>query len=309
MTGRDALVSNVDEDLLKENIELFFSGDFKALSELGVKIRKTKNWDPERALKKSNSKLAVNRIIKYNYRGMDERYLIYDNALVEGPRFGYLDLISIDNPAISVTRSLRTDHFSHVLITALPPEKCFLAVKDSSYVFPLKLEDNGKKFNLKIPLIGFRPDPGSLFYYIYGILNCSIYRKKYDDQLKRQFPRIPFPKTRDSSRNYGIYTEMSKVGNKLAELHLKKSALINTSKFDMGESGDFKIIEPFYSEKENKIFFDKKNSKRAKNTMWIGGVTRKMWKFEIGSIPQLEQWLKARRYINPEIERTGRCFC
>ena len=31
-----------------------------------------------------------------------------------------------------------------------------------------------------------------------------------------------------------------------------------------------------------------------------------MWKFEIGSISQLEQWLNARKYINPEIKKSGK---
>jgi hypothetical protein len=110
----------------------------------------------------------------------------------------------------------------------------------------------------------------------------------------------------DSNKNHEIFTEMSNVGKKLAELHLKKSALIDVSIFKMGKSGDFKIIEPFYSEEEDKVFFDKKDSKRAKNTMWISGVTSKMWKFEIGSIPQLEQWLKARKYVDDEHKKSGK---
>ncbi|MHA1730007.1 MAG: type ISP restriction/modification enzyme, partial [Promethearchaeota archaeon] len=302
MTGRDALVSNVDPKILRENINLFFSRKFDELAQIGVRIHRTKNWDPIAAVKKSNEQNALAKIVKYNYRGLDIHYLVYDNALVEGSRLGYINLISDKNPAISVTRSVRTDHFSHALITRYPPEKCFLSIKDSSYVFPMKLGKKAMRNNIKVPKLKFQIKPEFMFYYIYGILYSSIYRERYDSQLKRHFPRIPLPNSGDHELNKKNFMRMSQIGKKLADLHLKRSDLIYISEFPVEIFGDLKIIYPCYSEEEQTIFFNKPNNRLKKITR-IGGISNEMWQYEIGSICQLERWLKARVFISPDIDK------
>ncbi len=299
MTGRDALVSNPDYMLLIENIELFFNRKFEDLAKIGVKIRKTKNWGPEKALQHSSIAKAKKSIIKYNYRGMDVRYLIYDNTLVEGCRLGYLDKISIDNPAIAVTRSIRSSHFSHALIIKNPPEKCFLAVKDSSYVFPLKLEDNSKKFNINIPKLRFKVDEELVFYYIYGILCSNIYRKRYDSQLKRHFPRIPYPKSDQIEKNKFHFYEMSILGKNLAEIQLGKKKKMDNDVTFIGNKGNLIINNPIYIPEEQKITLYN-SLKNEDNNIIIAGITEQMWNYEIGSIQQIKQWLKSREFVDPK---------
>lgn len=301
MAGRDAFVSNVDKDLLIENIRLFFDKKFDKLAHYNINLSETKTWKKEEAFSKSNIEKANKSIIKYNYRGLDTRYLIYDNAFVEGCRSGYLDLINEDNPAISVTRSIRADHFSHVLITKYPPEKCFLAVKDSSYVFLLKANKK-QEYNLNIPKIGFKIEPEDLFYYIYGILFSPNYRKRYESQLKSHFPRIPFPNTPDKFRNETLFKQMSALGKKLADIHLNRSDLIDISKFSTNNCSDFRIINPIYDKSTQRIYFNKPNNHEEGSILWIGNISKDIWDFEIGSIQQIENWLEDRKYLDPQIE-------
>ena len=49
------------------------------------------------------------------------------------------------------------------------------------------------------------------FYYVYGVLHSSAYRKRYANDLKKDLPRIPLLKNKDK------YVE---IGRKLSDLHL-----------------------------------------------------------------------------------------
>ncbi|MHA1339546.1 MAG: type ISP restriction/modification enzyme [Promethearchaeota archaeon] len=314
MSGRDYLVSNPDREKLIENIQLFFNKKFDKLKQLNVNIKDTKSWKIEKALKKSNVEKATKSIIKYNYRGFNELYIIYDNALTEGCRFGYLDHINIDNPAIGVTRSIRSDHFSHALIVKNPPEKCFLAVKDSSYVFLLKqsnqakgaselrknnsnertnnYKNNNYNINLKtLSFLTYKVTPEDVFYYIYAVLYSNIYRKRYNNQLKTHYPRIPFPNFENKNLAKELFEKMSELGKKLAQIHLGISPLIDPSNFSIGKSEDFRIIDPKYDEKSKKIYLNKYDK-----DVWIANISKEMWDFEIGSIKQIENWLDFRSF-------------
>lgn len=301
MAGRDAFVSNVDKNLLIENIRLFFEKKFDKLTQYNINLSETKTWRKEDAFSKSNIEKATKSIIKYNYRGLDTRFLIYDNAFVEGCRSGYLDLITDDNPAISVTRSIRANHFSHALITKDPPEKCFLAVKDSSYVFLLKANKK-ENYNLNIPKLGFKIEPEALFFYIYGILYSPTYRKRYQDQLKSHFPRIPFPSTSDVTKNELTFKNMSSLGRKLADIHLDRSDLIDISQFPTSNCSDFRIINPYYDESSLRIYFNHPINNDDNTVVWIGNISKDMWNFEIGSIRQIENWLEDRTFVDPQLD-------
>ena len=50
-----------------------------------------------------------------------------------------------------------------------------------------------------------------IFHYVYGVLHNPEYRKKYELNLRREFPRIPF---------YGDFARWAAWGEKLLELHL-----------------------------------------------------------------------------------------
>ena len=53
-----------------------------------------------------------------------------------------------------------------------------------------------------------------LLQYIYAILYCKSYRKKYNDQLKYDFPSIPYPTNAEQFR------ALAQVGKKLFDIHL-----------------------------------------------------------------------------------------
>ena len=72
-----------------------------------------------------------------------------------------------------------------------------------------------------------------IFYYIYSIMYSNIYREKYIEFLKIDFPKIPF------TNNYNVFSKLSLIGKNLIDLHLMKSDKLNNSNIKFkGETGN-----------------------------------------------------------------------
>jgi predicted helicase len=73
-----------------------------------------------------------------------------------------------------------------------------------------------------------------IFYYVYAVLHCPEYRKKYEQNLKREFPRLPF---------YDDFFQWRDWGRELMDLHI-----------------NYETQEPFPLERINAdLSFKKKN--------------------------------------------------
>ncbi len=122
--------------------------------------------------------------------------------------------------------------------------------------------------------------PEEIFYYIYAILYSNIYRKKYNEFLKTDFPRVPF--TKDAK----IFNKISKLGEELANLHLLKS-----KKLENGKDIKFPSIGTNKAEKReyknNKIYINDKQ--------YFEGIKSEAWNYHIGGYQVLDKWLKDRK--------------
>jgi len=290
MIGRDRLLVDVDREVLKRNLRRFFKKEYEELNKFNIKVNDTKTWKKSKVFNKTNLEKSIKKIRFINYRGWDFRYIAYDRALVEGHRMGYIDQISHSNPAITVTKSSRKKKFETVFIVENLLEKCFMAVTDTSYAFPLYL--NGD-LNITIPKLPYQASSEQIFYYCYGILYSPTYRNRYDEFLRKGYPRIPF--TKDSK----IFENMSDFGKKLADIHLLKHDI--SFRLELAEKNpDEWIINNFiYNPEEETLYFDKipkDDEKPSVEIAWIKGITPEIWNFSIGSINQIDQFLKSRKY-------------
>lgn len=118
-----------------------------------------------------------------------------------------------------------------------------------------------------------------IFYYIYAILYSNIYRTKYAEFLKIDFPRIPFTK------DYKLFIHLGKLGKKLADLHLLQSN-------DLA-----KAISKFPFTKINKVEKLKYEDDKVwiNNEQYFDGVKENVWKYQIGGYQVCEKWLKDRQ--------------
>ena len=157
-----------------------------------------------------------------------------------------------DNIAITTVRQVEEtgETWQHALASDKLVESCYVSNKtcEISYVFPLYLYDtpkinpNGHRISKRYcysnqmrNIIPEKPNidkklyetlnttynkeltPEEILYYIYGIFYSNVYRDKYAEFLKIDFPRVPFTK------DYAIFRKISILGNQLADLHLMKS--------------------------------------------------------------------------------------
>lgn len=118
--------------------------------------------------------------------------------------------------------------------------------------------------------------PEEIFYYIYAVLYSNIYRTKYAEFLRIDFPRIPFTK------NYKLFCKMGEYGKRLVDLHL-----LNSSELDQPTA-------KFQGKGENVVEKVRYNKERVhiNNDRYFEGVTEEVWEYQIGGYQVCEKWLK-----------------
>ena len=286
MAGKDHLVVDTEVSNLHQNMEAFFSKDFAQLDAWKIRTNDTKSWQKAKVFSKTTYKSAVADIRPMLYRGWDYRYIVYDRAILEGHRMGYIDLISVSNPALTVTKSSRKNHFCTAFVADQLIEKCYMSVIDTAYAFLFQIEG---KSNLITPPLSYPVSDKDLFHYIYAVLQCPAYRERYDELLRKGFPRIPFPT--QSQR----FHELAEIGQTLTNLHLLRGKIDPKLETADIPPNQWKIGQFDYDEGENCLYFDT-GSKSSSHLPWIKGITKEMWEFSVGGIQQLQQFLASRRY-------------
>ncbi len=123
--------------------------------------------------------------------------------------------------------------------------------------------------------------PEEIFYYIYAVLYSNIYREKYAEFLRIDFPRIPF------TSDYDLFIQLGKLGEQLAAIHLMKSPELDHtfSKFEI--SGDAMVKKVTYIQKEKKVYIN--------HTQYFSSIDKEIWEYHIGGYQVMAKWLKDRK--------------
>ena len=122
--------------------------------------------------------------------------------------------------------------------------------------------------------------PENVFYYVYSILHSPIYRSRYAEFLRIEFPRLPLPSCLD------LLSALIALGGELVRLHLMESPKTDDYITAVVGSGDCRVEKVSYSDE----------------TVWINkarrhgfqGVPKEVWDFHIGGYQVCEKWLKDR---------------
>ncbi|MCF8265685.1 MAG: hypothetical protein K9I71_11880 [Ignavibacteriales bacterium] len=126
--------------------------------------------------------------------------------------------------------------------------------------------------------------PEEIFYYIYAVLFSNIYRIKYAEFLKIDFPRVPF------TRDYKLFIQLGKLGQQLADLHLLKSKDLDKSISKFPIDGANKLEKPRFdsAQRDNgKVWINKEQ--------YFDGIKEAVWQYQIGGYQVCEKWLKDRK--------------
>jgi len=232
VTARDHFVIEFDKEILKRRIVMFRNLSMPdELIEQTFRLKDTRGWKFIKARRElSEDKNWGEYFARILYRPFDIRQIYYTQKMVDWPRPEVMPHMMQANLGLILPKRVETKiPWAHILCTNEIIDHVTVSLKTIDYLFPLYLYPGRDKKNLfshaketaqRQPNInpgiftafseiyGNKPTPEEIFYYIYAVLYSNIYRAKYAEFLKTDFPRIPFTK------NYKFFNGMGELGQK-----------------------------------------------------------------------------------------------
>jgi predicted helicase len=259
ITGRDALFTGIDRRALEECLG--------------------KRSDPRPEL-----------VCGFLVRPFDIRFLLYEGALLARPRSAVMGhMRGGENLGLVVSRQTK-EEFGAIVTRLIPGHKVVTAF-DTNSLFPLYLRPEGERVpNLASGLIatlseryGLALRPEDVFHYVYAVLYNPVYRRRYRENLRREFPRIVFPAERS------LFLLMAASGREFVALHLLEDPRLARS--PVGLVGDarapLRTARPVYEERDGSV-------EVARGALAFRGIPPEAWEYRIGAYPVLFRWLQAR---------------
>ena len=121
--------------------------------------------------------------------------------------------------------------------------------------------------------------PIDILDYIYAVLHSPTYREKYKEFLKIDFPRVPYPKDKDT------FWQLVKLGGEIRQIHLLESPTVEKYITQYPIDGDNVVIKPNYQ--NGKVYIN--------DTQYFDNVPEVAWDFYIGGYQPAQKWLKDRK--------------
>ena len=315
-THRDNLVIDFNEQQLISKITKFFDIDFdKDIFIKDLKIKETNSWNVINA--RENNSLDTSKIHNICYRPFDNKVIYFDKKLVDRNRGKVMKHMALDNFALLSARTNKTTSVNHFFITRFYSEMKTAESSNGSYHMPLYLyPDDGtqrmpnlntdeiKLFaqSLNLPFVAEKQNdqqsfaPIDILDYIYAVLHSPNYRKKYQEFLKIDFPRVPYPTIK-------TFWQLAAIGAQIRSLHLMESKLLDDLDTTYPQSGDNIITRKLT---KTNIGYQPTTTKQGKvwinDTQYFDNVPLLAWEFYIGGYQPAQKWLKDRH--NTELSFT-----
>ena len=299
-TDRDSLFIDKDKNELTKRMEILFS---KNLNEDFINKYNVKNSSSYKLIEKiKNENFEENNIIKIHYRPFDFQFIYYKVGITSRPSYittkNFLN--NINNIGINFKRQIGKDRdFSDAFVVDKIVESClFESANANNVVAPLYLyeENSAEELDLRQPnsckpnwtdsfkefLKNYLSDnPREILNYIYAILYCPSYRENYKEDLKYDYPRIPFTKDKN------IFNRLQILGGELIDLHLLKK--VPQSNASYPEKGEHKVAFCKYNEEEKRIYINEKQ--------YFENVKEEVYDYSIGGYKPIEKYIKAREIL------------
>ncbi|MCR6593821.1 type ISP restriction/modification enzyme [Campylobacter insulaenigrae] len=309
-----------NNDLLEEYNEGISVKDMFMLSSVGVVSAK------DSILISTNAEKLKQQIYDYYnefdkkyikeiaYRPFDAQKIYYDIKKVERPRIETMEhFLENENMGLICDRGTKLNNIDNIFISNKIID--LHLVGSGSYIFPLYLypTTRSKKFlkkenpnfneenftskieNFKESFRTFIDDlykekfsPEDILGYIYAVLFHKVYREKYLDFLKVDFPKIPFVENKKTFKN------LSKLGLKLLNLHLLKNDELDSNAgealFKDIKNKNFKIQKVKYNQDTKELFINE--------SLYFNEVSPEIYEFKIGGYAVLDKYLKSHKEEN-----------
>jgi predicted helicase len=121
--------------------------------------------------------------------------------------------------------------------------------------------------------------PIDILDYIYAVLHSPTYREKYKEFLKIDFPKIPYPKNKDT------FWQLVKLGGTIRQIHLLESPTVEKYITQYPIDGNNEVGKTKYQ--DGKVYINV--------TQYFANVPQIAWDFYIGGYQPAQKWLKDRK--------------
>ena len=298
VTSRDDFVIDFDKNILSERINSFLSSNLSPemlLSEFG--LRETMKWKIKNVIKHN---FDDSNITEISYRPFDNRFVYYDDSFIERSRREVMKNMIRGNLGLIAKRGIDEKESAPIFISKYINEsrswsRPGMEGIESLFPFYIFSEDGSKSLNLKKEFlekvkknIG-EVSPEEILDYIYATLHSLKYRERFEEFLKIDFPRVPYPEDKKE------FNRLAKLGAELRELHLMEDSRLTKFITTYPEVGNNEVDKVEY--KDGKVYINE--------GQYFGKVPEISWNFYIGGYQPAQKWLKdrkGRRLTNDEIE-------
>ncbi|BDU62560.1 DNA methyltransferase [Candidatus Borrelia fainii] len=279
--------------------------DFAYLNENDARVKydiqkDSRDWKLQKAQKfLKDTNIDSKHVKRITYKPFDTRFVYYSvikGGVVSYPVYNIMKhILEIDNNIALITSRLLHIDFKHAFISNILVD--IHSISDA-YLFPLYIKNNNTiinneiKENFKDTFRNFinnkyckAYNPNEILGYIYAILYSNIYRNKFIEFLKIDYPKIIFVNEVET------FEKLSNLGCKLIDMHLLKNIDIQANDIGLHFSQDnnkqnFNIKKINYNNETQELFYNENNG--------FKGVSKEVFEYTIGSSQVIKSYLKYR---------------
>ena len=320
---RDELVVDFNENILKSRFNTIFnSSDLLPLINKH-NIKQSNNWNLQNSINKTKS-FKEEEVKKLCYRPFDERFIYYNDNFVDRTRQTVGKEIKNNNLVLNFPKIVKVN-WNHSFITNSIPTAISMDI-NGTYFAPLYLYPENttqqsllnevvRTPNLNIEIVneivtklgipfvtekdltGFENLSGlpknfapiDILDYIYAVLHSPTYRETYKEFLKIDFPRVPYPKDKET------FWQLVELGSELRQIHLLESSTVEKYIAQYPNDGNNVVGKIHFENNRVYINYDKTSPLGIEGLQYFANVPEVAWNFYIGGYQPAQKWLKDRK--------------
>lgn len=307
-SARDSFVIDIDKNVLAFRIKDFCNKEISHnIFQAKYELNENYQWkvEEQRSIVPNFSEKFIKHI---SYRPFDERYIYFQENLVFRMRGEVMNNLDKSNYAFCAVKLGRNEDYHNYFLTKNITDKGVSSSLDNANVFPLYIYpasniqqtidqstertpnlniDIVKEVSTKIGLIFTNEKettkdtfaPIDILDYIYAVLHSPTYREKYKEFLKIDFPRVPYPKDKDT------FWQLVKLGGEIRQIHLLESAVLEKPISKYPHTGTNVVGKTKYE--NGNVYINE--------TQCFEYVPEVAWNFYIGGYQPAQKWLKDRK--------------
>ncbi len=284
-THRDAWVYDVSQNALQQKIKYFIMVYERTLKDENYAERMTIKWDSELTqylIERVLKKFEPQKIVRSLYRPYTKQFFYFDK---------HFNFRTFQWFKIFEEGDLKQKYIAFVTLGNSKPFHCLssnsiidLHFTGDSQCLPLYYyEKEGNRID-NITDWGLQQFQNHyndktltklhIFHYTYAVLHYPEYRSKYELNLKREFPRLPF---------YDNFSQWVEWGSKLMELHINYETVAPYPLTRIDTNNNLKPKPKLKADRE-------KNSINLDDVTFLQDIPKIAWEYKLGNRSALE-WI------------------